>query len=355
MVPLFARPEIQPDEEVFFYPSWARWDEAGNRWTARLEACVFEPEKNSLSRSALLAALRRMLGLSKGEESTWFDERMRLFLVDHERGKRVRVRIGESVVCLESTGANGHAAAEVALAKEAAPLCQSPDAAHRHGWLRCDAVLPPGDPRHFFGRLQCISPCGVSVISDLDDTIKITGVTNRQEMLANTFCKPWQPVPGMPELYRHWEQRGAAFHYLSASPRLLCPALEEFRADCHFPAGSWTLRPFRLTDRTISYLFTEPNAFKKSAIARLLADFPKRQFILVGDSGEQDPEIYAAVARAFSDQILRIFIRNLPEASRPDAAYASLFAGVPSGKWKVFRKPEEIADESFVATNSAIR
>ena len=99
-------------------------------------------------------------------------------------------------------------------------------------------MLRRGDTRRFTGRVQLVEPQGRSVISDIDDTIKITGVGDPQAMLANTFLRPLRPVPGMATLYRQWADRGAVFHYVSASPWQLYAPLADFLAAEQFPAGT---------------------------------------------------------------------------------------------------------------------
>ena len=94
--------------------------------------------------------------------------------------------------------------------------------------------------------LQLIDERGVSVITDIDDTIKITAVTNRRELLMNTFLREFRAVSGMAELYRRWATGGAAFHYVSSSPWQLFSVLSEYTETEAFPAGSMHLRSFRL-------------------------------------------------------------------------------------------------------------
>jgi phosphatidate phosphatase APP1 len=73
-----------------------------------------------------------------------------------------------------------------------------------------------------------IGPKGLSVVSDIDDTIKISSVTVKEELMANTFFRPWRAVPGMAALYQQWGQEGAVFHYVSNSPWPLETVLEFF-------------------------------------------------------------------------------------------------------------------------------
>jgi phosphatidate phosphatase APP1 len=79
---------------------------------------------------------------------------------------------------------------------------------------------------------------GLSVISDIDDTVKVTNVANRRELLANTLFREFRAVTGMPEIYREWEAHGAAFHYVSASPWQLASCLERFLGESGIPGGS---------------------------------------------------------------------------------------------------------------------
>jgi phosphatidate phosphatase APP1 len=84
-------------------------------------------------------------------------------------------------------------------------------------------------------------------------------------------------------------------------------------------------------------------ASKLEAIGAILSDYPQRRFVLVGDSGERDPEVYGEVARQRPDQVSRIYIRDvtgeLPNASR----YQRAFKDVPADKWRVFQEPETLA------------
>ena len=156
----------------------------------------------------------------------------------------------------------------------------------------------PGDNRRFAGAVQLIGPRGFSVISDIDDTIKITEVGDRRALLANTFLREFREVPGMAALYRRWAKEGVFFHYVSASPWQLYAPLAAFLEAACYPSGSVHLKGFRWADTSLLDLFSSAEKTKRQAIEPILALFPHRRFILVGDSGERDPEIYAALARA---------------------------------------------------------
>ena len=91
-------------------------------------------------------------------------------------------------------------------------------------------------------------------------------------------------------------------------------------------------------------LFQGPERYKTPVIEPLLQRFPGRQFVLVGDSGERDPEIYAALARKFPMQVTRICIRNVTNEPMGADRYKNAFRGLPPELWRVFRDPKEILD-----------
>ncbi len=59
---------------------------------------------------------------------------------------------------------------------------------------------------------------GLSVISDIDDTVKISNVLSKRSLLKHTFYSYFKPVEGMSELYQKWSEQKCQFHYVSASP-----------------------------------------------------------------------------------------------------------------------------------------
>jgi len=175
-------------------------------------------------RDASLDGLRRLLGLEKDEaETAVFKERARAFLVDNERGKAISIRLADRQYAAGVSGPNGHFQATVRLSahdvRELERVRDTDD-----GWLRFEAVTRKEDARVFPGRVLLIDRTGLSVISDIDDTIKISEVADRKALLRNTFLRGFEAVAGMPKLYRSWAKAGARFHYVSASPWQLCGA-----------------------------------------------------------------------------------------------------------------------------------
>ncbi len=163
------------------------------------------------------------------------------------------------------------------------------------------------------GQVFLASPTGLSVISDIDDTIKSTCVTSRREMLAQTFLRPFTAIDGMAEVYRHWKSDGVLFHYVSSSPWQIYSPLQQFLREHDFPDGSMHLRWFRLRDEMFKRWRLLRRKSKGGVIVSMIKRMPDRRFMLVGDSGERDPEIYAKIAAKFKDQVGMVLIRDLLE------------------------------------------
>ncbi|KAF9347696.1 hypothetical protein BGX26_000844 [Mortierella sp. AD094] len=158
-------------------------------------------------------------------------------------------------------------------------------------------------PAH--GIVNLIDPEGVSIISDIDDTIKETNVTGgARTVLRNTFLREMREVDGMANVYRKWWEKGAAVHYVSNSPWQLIPTLLEFFHTHMFPPGSAHLKVY--DNNVLKTYFMAPGENKRRSIREILEDFPDRKFILVGDSGEIDLEM--------------IFIRDITTARLKEMA-----------------------------------
>jgi phosphatidate phosphatase APP1 len=199
------------------------------------------------------------------------------------------------------------------------------------------------DSCEFAGQVLLINPTGLSVISDIDDTIKITNVSNRRAAIVNTFYNDYKPVPGMPELYRKWVvNQDAVFHYVSGSPWQLYLPLSEFLQSADFPAGTFHLRFFDWFGADAKKIFSPPEEMKRQTIQTLLDDFPHRKFILVGDTTEKDPEIYAFFAQKNPNQIHHIYIRNVTNESTDSDRFRTAFSTLPKSKWTLFTDPNNI-------------
>ena len=204
-------------------------------------------------------------------------------------------------------------------------------------------VLEAGDSRVFRGAVSLVRPTGLSVISDIDDTVKITEVSDKRKVLENTFVKPFRAVDGMAAAYRRWTDAGASLHFASASPWQLYQPLSTFFQEAGFPSATYHLRRVRLKDSSVLSLLADPLQVKLPLLEVFFTDYPRRTFILVGDSGERDPEAYGELARRHPDQVSRVYVRDVTGEPRESARYQRAFQGVPAEKWVVFKDPADLA------------
>ena len=216
--------------------------------------------------------------------------------------------------------------------------------------MRFFAVTSKRETRIFEGSVRLFPGSGVSVISDIDDTVKITNVTDRRQLLENTFFKPFEAVPGMAALYRDLEAQGASLHFVSSSPWQLYEPLTEFLDAAGFPDATLNLKSVRLRDETLFDLFKKGTETKPLQIEPILERYPGRKFILVGDSGEQDPEVYGDIARRYPGSIRRILIRNLDGGKPGDERYREAFRDLPAASWQLFDDARELSAADLLAS-----
>jgi len=344
--------QLKSDEQIIFFPTIGQRVAGKEEWRIQIRGCVFEPEKRRIMLAALHESLElKQVKLTSGEEAV-LDERTRLFLVDHERGKRIFVRIGETVSEIGTSTADGNFAGAFVLS--GGEVTRLREADENSNWrIHFMAQLPPGDKREFAGETVLLAETGLSVISDIDDTIKITQVGDRHAMLKNTFLRSFEPVADMAVFYQNLARSNhAAFHYVSASPWQLYAPLSDFIRANGFPPGTFALKEFRWKNKTILSLLADPEKYKPAVIEPLLRRFPNRRFVLVGDSGERDPEIYASLARKYPQQIERILIRDVTEEPRTSPRYENVFRKLPPERWEVFTSPNGLSASVETAVGS---
>jgi phosphatidate phosphatase APP1 len=153
-----------------------------------------------------------------------------------------------------------------------------------------------------------------AIISDMDDTVIRSNVPNRIKLIANTLFKNAHtrlPFTGVSEFYRAL-QAGTAntfnpIYYVSNSPYNLYDLLAEFFVLRGIPNGPIFLRDFGLTNRIVG----AKSSHKAERINELMNLYPHLPFILIGDSGEHDPELYRDVVKRFPQRVPAIYIRDV--------------------------------------------
>lgn len=330
---------VRRNEVVLLYPSYAAERAEGAGWRALVHGCVFDPRVSWLRRKAVEGVFKTALR-HEPDSKAYLHARLERFLVNFASERAMSVRIRRRTANVATTDLRGLFSGTIEFTP--AEWDDWRQSRADDGWLPISAVLPSGDERQFQGWVQPISSTGPSIISDIDDTIKHSDVPNRRELFHNTFGRLFRPIAGMAELYRRCESHGAAFHYVSGSPWQLFEPLQEFWQRGGFPRGSFHLKPFRLRDSARKLRMSPQVSHKRSSILPILAAFPRRNFFLIGDSGEQDPEIYAKLAVEHPRQIAGVFIRAAKQ-ERPDAhRFQTAFAGLPRERWLVYQSVDEL-------------
>ncbi|HZI14744.1 MAG TPA: phosphatase domain-containing protein [Myxococcus sp.] len=156
------------------------------------------------------------------------------------------------------------------------------------------------------------------VISDIDDTVIVTGVTDvikRAWALFLTEHRTRLPFPGVDAFYAALQggKGGDAdnpIFYVSSSPWNLYEHLDEFLAVHKIPAGPLLLRDWGLSAQ--GFAPGGGHGHKLEKMRGLLQTMPKLPFILIGDSGQEDAEHYRTIVREFPGRILCVYIRNVP-------------------------------------------
>jgi phosphatidate phosphatase APP1 len=169
------------------------------------------------------------------------------------------------------------------------------------------------------------------VVSDIDDTVMVTALPRPLLAAWNTFVldeHARMAVPGMAVLYERLvnARPGTPVFYLSTGAWNVAPALTRFLSRHLYPAG-----PLLLTNwgPTTDRWFRSGREHKKATLVRLAQEFPDVRWLLVGDDGQHDEEIYAEFAHAHPDHVAAVAIRHL---SPTQSVLAGTMPG-PAGDW----------------------
>ncbi|MEL6672320.1 MAG: phosphatase domain-containing protein [Bacteroidota bacterium] len=184
----------------------------------------------------------------------------------------------------------------------------------------CAELLSPDEPNKMGGEGPVYLPGSnprFGVVSDIDDTILVTGATSIRTMARLTFLQNVhnrEAFPGTATFY-HALQAGASgaegnpIFYVSSSPWNLYDMLRDFVNLQGIPEGPLILRDYGLEEESV---FSDGHSHHKLRwIQHILDSSPHLPFILIGDSGQQDTFIYYELAQKYPDRILSIYIRDV--------------------------------------------
>lgn len=193
------------------------------------------------------------------------------------------------------------------------------------GWgeIPLELVHPPHEGPSVTDASFLVPPstAAYAVISDMDDTVLQSQVGNfirAATMVLLENARTRLPFPGVAAFYRALQAgtTGAAgnpIFYVSSSPWNLYDVITDFLEAQGIPAG-----PLLLRDWDLGRSLLRNSEHKSGLVREILATYPGLPFILVGDSTQEDPEIYAEIVAAHPERILAVYIRNVlahPERS----------------------------------------
>lgn len=174
-------------------------------------------------------------------------------------------------------------------------------------------LIPPADAEY-------------GIISDIDDTIVKTTATNLLAMSRNVFLHNAHtrlPFAGVTEFYKALQlgrngKRNNPFFYVSSSPWNLYDLLIDFLDLNDIPEGPLLLRDFGLDANKVGS--SDHMGHKYKEIENILLAYPHLNFVLIGDSGQEDPLIYREVVKKFPNRILAVYIRDVQLPDREKIA-----------------------------------
>lgn len=323
-------------KQLTAYPAYGYRDkEDASYWVVPMRVWVFKPRDFIVDDLAVELFERKLEAEFTPAEREVLKGRIANFIADDDSFERVEFRFeGDDEVHRFEGRTDSNGLVEQTFRFPAARLEALRDA---RGWL---TYVARSDGEEARGRVRLLEPEGVSVVSDIDDTIKVTNVpAGTETVLRRSFLMDFEAASytfkaegkeaakrQMRELY--WELHAehaasdVAFHYVSGSPWQLFKLLDDFlvRRTEGFPEGTFHMKSLRknLTDPdTWADLFGLAQGKKATLeqkikqITELMINLPRRRFILIGDSGEMDPEVFLAMNEMFPQQVARIIIRDV--------------------------------------------
>jgi hypothetical protein len=181
---------------------------------------------------------------------------------------------------------------------------------------------------------------GLTIISDIDDILRITKIYQPKEGLLNSFARAFVPWMNMPDIYANWSRSipDFHFHYLTTTPEQVTRNYMEF-IYATYPGGSFDTRPLNFSDVSATL------AIRKYLLVKIFQTYPHRKFILVADTSNSDVmKAYPAMATEFPGQVQCIFIRNTSSTDSGDKfPYdTSGFKSLDQSKYMFFRVPDDL-------------
>ncbi|OLN92277.1 Phosphatidate phosphatase APP1-like protein 1 [Colletotrichum chlorophyti] len=187
-----------------------------------------------------------------------------------------------------------------------------------------------------------VPPQGITILSDIDDILRITKIYQPKEGLLNSFARPFTPWMNMPEIYANWSASipDFHFHYLTTTPEQVTRNYMEFIYKT-YPLGSFDTRPLNFSDVKATL------SIRRFLLDKIFQTFPQRKFILVGDTTNSDVmKAYPALYKDYPNQVLCIFLRNTSATDSGDLFPYNTegFKDIPQNNYMFFKVPDDLTN-----------
>jgi hypothetical protein len=348
------RDTVESGIEVTFYPAYGYREGAreGADWLIPIRTWVHEIRDSTATPSTQLGKLKKRAeeltttSICAGVEGNALKQRLRDFSAGDINGQQIEIIFDSDPDQKHYPLRPNHTNGDPNGLSDHNGLIESklklPDATYQKlrnnpdstkGWLTYHAVSGPGKVLTGKGRIRFIEPKGTSVVTDIDDTIKVSEVpADLPTVLRNTFCRDFVAASGMTQMYRSWGD-DVSFHYVSGGPWQLYGPLYDYliSGPGAYPEGTFHFNYFPKNVRSedtrevlkravAGFLFEsklgslkDTYDHKQTEIKQLMERFSRRTFIFIGDSGELDPEVYRWFQEnpKYSAQVREIWIRDV--------------------------------------------
>ncbi|KAK4613910.1 hypothetical protein CLAFUW4_09285 [Fulvia fulva] len=183
---------------------------------------------------------------------------------------------------------------------------------------------------------------GLTIVSDIDDILRVTKIYDPQEGLLNSFARPFVAWENMPEIYANWSQAlpNAHFHYLTTLPEQVTRNYEQFIYDT-YPAGSFDTRPLNFSDVSATL------SIRQYLLTKIFETFPQRKFVLVADTSNSDVmRDYPQMYHDYPNQVQCIFLRNSSATDDSDKFPYNTdgFKGIPQERYMFIVNADDLAN-----------
>lgn len=187
-----------------------------------------------------------------------------------------------------------------------------------------------------------VPPTGYTIVSDIDDILRITKIYIPKEGLLNTFARPFVPWMNMPQIYANWSASipDFHFHYLTTTPEQVTRNYMDFIYKT-YPLGSFDTRPLNFSDVSATL------SIRRFLLDKVFQTFPERKFILMGDTTNSDVmKAYPQLYKDYPGQVSCIFLRNTTSTDSGNRFPYNTenFKDIPQENYMFFNVPDDLTN-----------